>query len=76
MNLPPYAKPITLDEQIAIVEREVRMRESVYPKWCSGPNPKMKPEEAAFQLEGMRAVLKQLRALKSKEGIQTNLFGE
>lgn len=73
-NLPIYNKPVTLDDEIKALEREIKLRESNYPKWSSGPNAKMKPEEAAFQIAVMKAVLKRLLAIKAKEGVQTSIF--
>jgi len=47
--------PITLAQQRAAVVRELGFRTRVYPKWTE--QGRMKPEEAAFQMACMQAVL-------------------
>ena len=51
----------TLREQIECVEREVRMREMVYPKLIGKGT--MSEQAAAHELACMRQVLRTLRAL-------------
>ena len=53
---------MSLDEQIAAVEREIRYREWVYPKWVE--KKRMKQEKAEHELAAMRAVLETLKGLK------------
>jgi len=52
---------VTLRDQIACVEREITMRERVYPRWVAAG--KMTPGKADAELAGMRAVLETLRGL-------------
>lgn len=73
-ELPIYPEKITLDEKIEVLKREIDMRKQVYPSRCIGPNAKMKPEKASFQIAAMEAILKDYEALKAKEGVQTSLF--
>jgi hypothetical protein len=51
---------ITLSDKIACVAREVRIRESVYPKWVAAG--KMKQEAADREIAVMAAVLAGLEA--------------
>jgi len=53
------AAPFTLDEQIACVEREIRMRERVYPRWVEAK--KMSQAKADHEIACMRAALKTLQ---------------
>lgn len=53
---------LTLDEQIKSVEREIGMRESVYPKWVRAG--KMSDLKASREIAAMRAVLSTLHSLK------------
>jgi hypothetical protein len=54
--------PVTLEQQIAEVKRELAMRERCYPKWCS--EKRMLPEKADKYLSHMRAVLRTLTNLQ------------
>lgn len=56
--------PVSLDEMIAEVERELSLREHVYPKWIEAK--KMRPEKADQCVARMRAVLQTLKSLKEK----------
>lgn len=56
---------ITLEAQIASVEREIRMREKVYPRWTASG--KLKKESADRELETMKAVLATLREIQAKQ---------
>ncbi len=58
------AETVTIDEQIAEVEREIRLREVVYPRWVAAPKPKLSQAQADKQIGRMRAVLITLVALK------------
>jgi hypothetical protein len=50
---------ITLEQQILCVEREIRIRENVYPRWVESG--KMKMGEADREIAVMRKVLETLR---------------
>lgn len=54
---------MTLDDQIKCVKREIAMRERVYPSFIA--RGKLKPHEAEWQLEAMKAVLKTLTDLQA-----------
>ena len=56
---------ITIEQQIASVQREIGMRELVYPAWVR--NKKMSQEKADYEIEAMRAVLVSLEALRLKD---------
>jgi hypothetical protein len=49
---------VTVEDQIACVRREIRMRQSVYPRWVDSG--KMTPKKATDELEAMAAVLETL----------------
>ena len=46
---------LTLEGQIACVEREIKMRVRVYPRWVEAN--RMTQEKASQEIESMRAVL-------------------
>lgn len=48
------------EEMVACVEREIRLRERVYPRWVAAG--KMTDDKARREIETMRAVLAALRA--------------
>lgn len=54
--------PIPLDAQIACVEREIRLRERVYPNWIA--HGRMTKAKADSEIATMRAVLDTLRGAK------------
>jgi hypothetical protein len=56
------ALPVPLASQIAEVEREIKQRERVYPRWVEAG--KMPKATADRQIEVMRAVLATLKAAK------------
>lgn len=56
--------PVTLDEMIEEVEREIRLREKIYPRWVSLANPKLSATQADLQLRRMQAVLEHLKAIR------------
>jgi predicted oxidoreductase len=60
------AAPVTIDEQIACVEREIGFREKVYPRWVNKHPPKMTPTTMNLELSRMRAVLDTLRSVKAR----------
>lgn len=62
MKMPDTAVEISLDDQIACIFRELRMRESVYERQVE--NRKMSRDVADRELSRMRAVLKTLEGLK------------
>lgn len=51
---------VTFPEMIACVDRELKFRLAVYPRWCSGPKPKMTTKAMNQELERMRAVRREL----------------
>jgi hypothetical protein len=44
----------TASEKLQVVERELRMRRDVYPRWVA--NGKMSPQEAAYQIRVMEEI--------------------
>ena len=50
------AAEVTIEEMIEEVEREIRLREKIYPRWVSLANPKLSATQAQIQLERLRAV--------------------
>jgi hypothetical protein len=57
--------PCSLDEQIVCVEREIGMRERLYPRWVDSG--KMKLDMAEREIGRMKAVLESLHRLKELE---------
>lgn len=55
---------ISIEEQIAEVERELKLREHVYPRFIEAK--KMRPEKAEKCMAAMRAVLATLKSIKEK----------
>lgn len=53
---------MTIDEQIKAVEREIGMRERVYPGWVAAK--RMSQAKAEHEIAAMRAVLKTLQELR------------
>jgi hypothetical protein len=62
---------MTLEEQIKSVEREITMRERVYPRWVAAG--KMKQEKALFEIAAMRAVLETLKRVPILEDAEGEL---
>lgn len=54
--------PIPLTEQIKCVEREISMRERVYPAWVQAN--RMTQRKADDEIAAMRAVLETLRGVE------------
>lgn len=54
---------VPIDEQIACVEREIRMREQVYPRWVQAK--KLTQATSDKQIAGMKAVLETLQQVKA-----------
>jgi hypothetical protein len=50
----------TLEEKIACLEREVRMRKRVYPRWVEAG--RMQPAQAEHEMQCMQAIIDDLRA--------------
>jgi hypothetical protein len=61
--MPGEGSKVSLADQIASVQREIAMRERVYPKWVSAG--RMKQVAADRELAAMRAVLATLEALRN-----------
>jgi len=57
---------VSIEEQIASVEREIRMRESAYPRWVE--QRRMTVKTAEHEIACMQAVLATLRRVASEEG--------
>lgn len=55
------ANQFTFKQQIECVEREIAMRERVYPNWVA--QGKLRQEKANYQIGCMRAVLRSLESL-------------
>ena len=53
----------SLEEMKACVEREIRMRERVYPRWVQ--NGKMSQNKADTEIACMKAVLRRLSSISS-----------
>lgn len=56
----------SIAEQIASVEREIRMRERVYPRWVE--QRRMMEKTAEHEIACMRAVLATLQRIAAEEG--------
>lgn len=61
----PELFPVPLAEQIAEVEREIAMRESVYPRWVELK--RISQAKADRQFAAMSAALETLRGMQSTE---------
>lgn len=57
---------ISLEVQVACVERELRMRERVYPRWIESG--RMTRAQALAEIAAMTAVLETLRGLPKAQG--------
>jgi signal recognition particle subunit SEC65 len=58
--------PVSIEEQIASIEREIRMRESAYPRWVE--QRRMTVKTAEHEIACMQAVLATLRRIAAEEG--------
>jgi signal recognition particle subunit SEC65 len=58
--------PVSIEEQIASVEREIRMRESAYPRWVE--QRRMTVKTAEHEIACMQAVLTTLQRIAAEEG--------
>lgn len=63
---------MTREEMLACVEREIRMRERVYPEWTKLG--RMSAQKAAHELAAMRAVRDVIAALPVVPAPQAELF--
>lgn len=63
----PTPDDVSLADQIASVEREIRMRERVYPRWVQSE--RMTQEKADRELLTMRAVLATLRRAETADEV-------
>lgn len=61
------------EEMLACVEREIKMRERVYPEWTKLG--RMSEKKAAHELATMRAVREVIAALPVVPPPQADLFG-
>lgn len=55
---------ISIEKQIAAINREIRYREFLYPKWVS--TGKMTQQKADYQIAVMKAILKTLGNLQKE----------
>ena len=55
-----------MDAQIKSVAREIGLRERVYHRWVASG--KMRPENATYEIDAMKAVLATLIGLQAAEG--------
>lgn len=58
---------VTIAQQLLCVEREIRMRERVYPRWVEKGN--LTQEKAAHEIACMRAVEETLRTMLPQGGL-------
>lgn len=72
--IPIYNKPVLIADKISELQREIAMREKVFPEWASGPSPRLKPEIASKRIAVLKEILKDYQAILAKQGTQTNLF--
>lgn len=63
----------TRDEMLACVDRELKMRERVYPEWTKLG--RISEKKAAHELATMRSVRAVVAALPVEPPAQSNLFG-
>lgn len=59
------ADTISIEAQIACVKRELRMRQSAYPRWVSAG--RMKQLDADRELQAMAAVLATLERVQAEQ---------
>lgn len=55
---------VSIDDQVAAAEREVRQRERVYPRWVEAG--KMTQTKADHEIRAMKAIVETLRGLQAK----------
>lgn len=61
-------------DEIVELERELKVRENVYPEWSKGPSPRLKPATAEHRLDCLRATIKRLKSLQPPKSEQGSLF--
>lgn len=54
----------SLEEQIEEIDRELRLRERVYPRWINAARPKLSPAQADKQMGRLRAARDSLIVLR------------
>lgn len=54
----------TIEEQIEEIDRELRLRERVYPRWINAAKPKLSPQQADKQMGRLRAARDSLIRLR------------
>jgi hypothetical protein len=67
-----FISQITLVEQIAELQRELQMRQRVYPRWVD--QGRLSQSTAAAQILTMTAALATLQDLAKKTGPQPSMF--
>jgi len=65
---------MNLQMQIACVEREIRMRESMYPRFIQ--NARLSPDKAELELASMRAVLDTLKHVERRARYEMPAVGK
>lgn len=74
-QLPIYRQKITLDDEIEELERELKIRQRVYPEWTAGYTPKLKPEEASKRIAILQSAIDRLKRERAKgAGVQGSIF--
>lgn len=53
----------TLEEQLEELERELKVRERVYPRWVNADPPKLTPAASERQLGRLRAAIETIKEL-------------
>ena len=60
---------VSLDDQIAEIDREIGFRERVYPRWVNAKSPRLSLQAAVLHMARLRAVRRSLLELKQlREG--------
>lgn len=68
-------KHITPTDALNELERELKVRERVYPDWTKGPNKKLKPEEAEHRIGCIKWLIDHLKQqIAATSGQQQTLF--
>ncbi len=55
----------TLKQQIGCLQREIALRERLYPRWVESK--KLKPESAEFELQCMKSIAERLKSESALE---------
>lgn len=71
---PATAGPVSVRDMVACLGREVRMRESAYPKWVQAG--RMSAAEASGELSRMRAALNLVAAIEAPSPALLEALGE